>query len=389
MRGDAQSEAWAEVARLKGRLEEAEGRVRRLEKDRKYVRSQFESQRRRCAILAAAAEMRAGRVSALASSSMWDKEATVLATMMARWTHTDDLPELCFRALYKLRGMNGKRLSEGLATLPNCGMFEALRKSIREETLLEVNEHLREVFSVEKWNLLRLCSGLSWNVLRWMNDVFMWDVTVTEEGEERHRQTIMQGSNIKLINLVPIAPMRETLDKIVSHQGATRAHDDGRGCEVESLGYTITMAMEQSKDSTMGGLSALGTKDNPILIALTFDGANLTEADSGVRLALSVRADVPPLPLLRPFSPAHALGTRERKIEHCATPLPQLNARPSGSVGGAPQPISTRHAYTGILATWHEEERRALGGKLAYHPCTHQAHMAADVPALRRWWPHA
>eukprot|EP00967_Tisochrysis_lutea_P158646 scaffold325042_cov88-Tisochrysis_lutea.AAC.1 len=101
-----------------------------------------------------------------------------------------------------------------------------------------------------------------------MNDVFMWDVTVTEEGEERHRQTIMQGSNIKLINLVPIAPMRETLDKIVSHQGATRAHDDGRGCEVESLGYTITMAMEQSKDSTMGGLSALGTKDNPILIAL-------------------------------------------------------------------------------------------------------------------------
>ena len=109
MRGDAQSEAWAEVARLKGRLEEAEGYVRRLTADRKHLSSQYEFQRRRCAVLSAAAEMQSSRVSAIASSSMWDKEASVLAKMMARWTNQDDLPELCFRALYKLRGSNGER----------------------------------------------------------------------------------------------------------------------------------------------------------------------------------------------------------------------------------------------------------------------------------------
>ena len=155
MRGDEQSEAWAEVARLNGRLEEAEGRVRRLTADRKHLSSQYEFQRHRCAVLAAAAEMRSGTVSRITSSSMWDKEAGILAAMMARWTNPDDLPELCFRALYKLRGSNGERLSKGLATLRNCGMFEALRKKFREEAYEEVKEHLRVVFSSEKWNLLR------------------------------------------------------------------------------------------------------------------------------------------------------------------------------------------------------------------------------------------
>ena len=92
--------------------------------------------------------------------------------------------------------------------------------------------------------------------------------------------------------------MREKLDEIVSDEGATRAHDDGRGSEVEILTHTIRIAIEQTRDSTMGGLSALGTKEDPIFIAVTCDGANLTEADAGVRVALSVRVPHTVLPCL-------------------------------------------------------------------------------------------
>jgi len=56
------------------------------------------------------------------------------------------------------------------------------------------------------------------------------------------------------------------------------------------LHITIRKAIDQTVDSTIGGLSAKGTKEDPIQIVVTYDGANLTEDDTGVRLALVVRA---------------------------------------------------------------------------------------------------
>ena len=121
MRGDPLGEAEAEIARLQGLLQAARAEVRRSETFAKHWSSKYEQQRRRCAVLAAAADMRAGRISKIASHSMWDKEAGILAVMFGRWECVDDLPELCVRALHKVKGGDGERMSARLAELPNAG----------------------------------------------------------------------------------------------------------------------------------------------------------------------------------------------------------------------------------------------------------------------------
>eukprot|EP00967_Tisochrysis_lutea_P099742 scaffold148356_cov37-Tisochrysis_lutea.AAC.1 len=76
-------------------------------------------------------------------------------------------------------------------------------------------------------------------------------------GVPRRRQTIHPQSEKKLPSLVPLKGMRAAGAEVVSAEGATRAHEDGRGAEVESLFYTIRKALDLTKDSTMGGLSTL------------------------------------------------------------------------------------------------------------------------------------
>jgi len=106
-------------------------------------------------------------------------------------------------------------------------MFESMKKKVKEAAYAEVNEHLRNVLSVEKWNL---CSGLSWNTLRWFNDILMWDVGSTDQPrrvheEARKRHTITKTSVTRLIPIVPLAEMRKAADEIVSDEFATRSHD--------------------------------------------------------------------------------------------------------------------------------------------------------------------
>jgi len=155
--------------------------------------------------------------------------------MMRRW-HPDDLPQLSYQALYKLRNEGGQRLACGLADLPDGGMFDDMKRNIKAAAYSEMNEHLRKVFSAEKWNLIRLCSGLSWNVLRWINDVFMWDAhAVNNKGEEvRARHTVIGNSKLKLHNLVPIKEMRMRLDNIVKGELGSMVSDDGRCSQVKS-----------------------------------------------------------------------------------------------------------------------------------------------------------
>lgn len=81
---------------------------------------------------------------------------------------------------------------------------------------------------------------------------------------------------------------------VLAEHGATRTDEDLRGTQVESLSSIIRKAICSTAEANMstGQLSAKGTKEkeDPIHIVLTYDGANLTEDDSGVRLALTVRA---------------------------------------------------------------------------------------------------
>eukprot|EP00962_Isochrysis_galbana_P006296 scaffold1699_cov114-Isochrysis_galbana.AAC.7 len=93
MRGDPLGCAEAEITRLTASLKLSNEACARLETHYKYTGapSRYEQQRRRLAVLSAAAEMKEGKVMRMVSKSMFDKEAGVLAQMMRRW-HPDDRP---------------------------------------------------------------------------------------------------------------------------------------------------------------------------------------------------------------------------------------------------------------------------------------------------------
>ena len=112
MRTDPLNVAEAEITQLKQRVEELKAIVRRLETDKKHWCSKYVQERRRCDVLASSLSERTGSVGKIGSSSMWDQEAKILSTMFGRWSHPEDLPQLCVRALCT---SCGAQMGNGLA----------------------------------------------------------------------------------------------------------------------------------------------------------------------------------------------------------------------------------------------------------------------------------
>ena len=269
------------------KLQAEKARLARAEVNDKYWRQQAYRQGNKNQILSAAQEARAGAVSKIASESMWVKEAATLATYLERW-QAEDRAELCYRALFRSKGDDGQRLSMTLADLEG-GIFDQMRKAIYRERDWQIAGHMEKVFSAAKADTLRVCSGMSWNIARWWHDTWKWQWNAKDPktGERmRKRQMLAPDSEVPMPEPIPIAEMREVEAEHL--QGRNQQHADGHGAEVSSIDATVLQAIAMAGDSTMGGVAASGTPEDPIILAITLDGAGLTDDKSGVRVALTV-----------------------------------------------------------------------------------------------------
>ena len=95
-------------------------------------------------------------------------------------------------------------------------------------------------------------------------------------------------SNQPFPDVFNLKEMRAWETKKLSGAAGNVGQEDGRGSECTSVDWCILHALKAAENSSMGGMATAGTREDPHLIMLTGDGAGLTEADSGVRIAVFV-----------------------------------------------------------------------------------------------------
>ena len=235
-------------------------------------------------------DVHAGAVAGIVSASMWSKEAIKLRAVLERYA-PGDVNELCMRASDGIKGEDGRSV---LLSWGNTGAsaFDPVKKKIISERDMEIYEHLSEkVVAPAKAELSRLLLRISWRKAGWLNSLFKWNWSgVDKETGNRFktRQMLAPDSKQPFPDIFNLKQMHTWETKKLSGAAGNVAHEDGRGSECKSVDWCILHALAAAEDSSMGGMATAGTKLDPHLIMLTGDGAGLTEADSGVRIAVFV-----------------------------------------------------------------------------------------------------
>ena len=279
--------AEAKITALSERIATLERDLKETQRLRTVEHKSMEHYRNENMRLSAAISEAAGAVNRIASPSMWKKEASILATKLERW-HVADRAELCYRALYRTRDDDGQRLAIGLAELEG-GIFEKMKAQIKHERDLEIAEHLKnKVFSGRLGDTLRLCCSFSWRTVRWLYDAwcFDWEARDKDGNLRKARQTLAPDSTVPVPSPFPVREMREYEDTLVRRTGGNVASDDGRAAEITDVDATLLRALSSAETSRMGGMATDGTAENPHIVIITGDGGQLTDDESGVRLAL-------------------------------------------------------------------------------------------------------
>lgn len=231
-----------------------------------------------------------GTVGEIMSSSMWSKEAVHVRTFLGRY-EPSDVNELCMRASAGIKGEDGRSVLLSWGNT-DAAAFDPVKQKIISERDMEIYEHLSEkVLAPPKAELSRLLLRISWRKAGWLNSLFKWNWSgVDEETGERFktRQMLAPDSKQPFPDIFNLPEMHRWETKKLSGAAGNVAQADGRGSECRSVDWCILHALAAAEDSSMGGMATAGTKLDPHLIMLTGDGAGLTEADSGVRIAVFV-----------------------------------------------------------------------------------------------------
>ena len=231
-------------------------------------------------------------ISEIESSSMWSKEAITTRNWLKRFAPTD-VPEVVARALAGLKDENGRSV---LHMIADCDAFTDVKKQIKKQIIRErdeqIHNHLRDVvLAPRKCELARLLLRVSWRKTRWLTSLFKWNwAYVNEEGErEKKRHMLAPDSEQPVPDIFPIKQMRSWETTKLSGAAGNVAHTDGKGSESKSVDWAILAAIKAADvNAGMGGMATKGTEDDPHWMILTGDGAGLTEAESGVRIAVCV-----------------------------------------------------------------------------------------------------
>jgi len=241
----------------------------------------------------AAVSSQAGKINKMddspSSQSMWNKEASMLETLLMRW-HVADVAQLCYLALYKIKHENGKRCHLDLATLPDSKMCNEVKDIIHEARDRLIAEHMAMVFSAEKWNTFRLGCVISWNNLGWVRDLMKYNHNGVDKHGARARthHLLAPNSKVKMPDVIPLAPMHALSDEILNGPLGNVSSDDRRGAEVKSFDAQMLDLLVSANDSTMGGMAMTGARGDAHWIALTYDGDKLMEDDTAVRASASL-----------------------------------------------------------------------------------------------------
>lgn len=172
-------------------------------------------------------------------------------------------------------------------------LFAQCVKEIRDERDVTISKHLREVvYPPEVWATLRLVCQLS------KRECSMIDLATKYRrllDGSRVRQKLAPDSKQSAPQIFSLADIAsEELKAATATCVAFQEHADRRGADVAGAPFSVDQALfnalKATDNSRTGGMATEGTPESPHLILLTGDGARLSQAESGVRLAGPIRA---------------------------------------------------------------------------------------------------
>lgn len=226
---------------------------------------------------------RVKKIKPISSKTCWSKWTRRLARTLQRFDHGDRVRLTL--GMLRLASEDGADLRRDLS---KHTQFKQFVREIHEGRDKQIGEHLREVvYPAEVWAVLRLVCNLSKREAN-MIDLATKYRRLIDGSMVRHK--LAPDSKHPAPQIFSLTDINSEEEKAIEATGvAFQAHGDRRGADVAAAPFSVDRALFNSikatEQSRTGGMATSGAEGDEHIILLTGDGAGLSHAESGVRLA--------------------------------------------------------------------------------------------------------
>lgn len=222
------------------------------------------------------------KVRKINSSTTFHNYVDELCRILRKFDRADVVP-LLVSALRKL----GKEVKEDLLwKLVASKGFKSVRERLNAIRDADIAKHLREnVYTAPHWALLRLVGNMSKRFCHLVEQSVKYE---HRTDGTKVRQKMMSDSAVPAPELFQVSAIEaQEAQAVIDSCLTLRDHADRRGADICGKPYALDRAMLDSVEqmSRAGGMATAGTAEDPHLMCMTGDGAGVSAADSGVRVA--------------------------------------------------------------------------------------------------------